>query len=348
MKTHRFPKPVRELAPKQSPLFDLRPMSIGGFELRGRTVIPHGRPTLEGWTQAMQVAGGAHESSPYWIIDLMAYGEQREDWKDRLDQALSDTGYSRQTIYNLHYTVRHTTEEARKLAPSVAHLAVVAKLKPKEQCALLEEAKDEGWNLHEFRREVRAKNRRKVIEGQAILKGQYRVILADPPWLYGNRPPSGSGAKDHFPPMTIEQLSALPVEKHAYPNAVLFCWVTAPMLYEQPGPNEVIRAWGFTPKTGMVWDKVLQAGGNYVAVRHEHLLIATRGSCTPDHLVPMVDSVQTIRRPDGFEHSEKPEEFRKIIERLYDKGPYLEIFGRHRAENWDVFGNDARLWEATG
>jgi N6-adenosine-specific RNA methylase IME4 len=122
---------------------------------------------------------------------------------------------------------------------------------------------------------------------------------------------------------------------------VLFMWVTAPLLLQNPGPREVIESWGFEPKTGIVWDKVLSAGGHYVAVKHEHLIICTRGSCTPDRPTPQPDSVQTIRR-DG-EHSEKPREFRQLIEKLYD-GPYLELFARSTAPGWTVFGNDARLW----
>jgi N6-adenosine-specific RNA methylase IME4 len=142
--------------------------------------------------------------------------------------------------------------------------------------------------------------------------------------------------------MTIDELCKLPVKAHALENSVLFCWVTAPMLYENPGPREVIEAWGFKSKTGMVWDKVLGNWGHYVRVHHEHLIIATRGSCMPDSPTPMPDSVQTFRR-DG-EHSHKPEDFRRIITNLYTRGPYLELFGRRPCEGWSVFGNDARLW----
>jgi N6-adenosine-specific RNA methylase IME4 len=141
--------------------------------------------------------------------------------------------------------------------------------------------------------------------------------------------------------MTIAEICKVPVEAHSRPDAVLFLWVTAPLLLQQPGPREVIEAWGFTPKTGIVWDKVLGNFGHYVHACHEHLIIATRGSCLPDRPTPQPDSVQTIRRGDV--HSQKPEEFRKLIEQLYD-GPYLELFGSERVEGWSVFGNDARLW----
>ena len=62
--------------------------------------------------------------------------------------------------------------------------------------------------------------------------------------------------------------------------------------------------------------------GNYVSVRHEFLLICTRGSCTPDAPVPMPNSVVTERRSET--HSEKPESFRTTIERLYPLGRRLE------------------------
>jgi len=53
----------------------------------------------------------------------------------------------------------------------------------------------------------------------------------------------------------------------------------------------------------------------------------------------MVDSVISQQRGA---HSEKPAEFRKIIERLYD-GPYLELFGRDQVDGWTVYGNDPAL-----
>jgi N6-adenosine-specific RNA methylase IME4 len=46
--------------------------------------------------------------------------------------------------------------------------------------------------------------------------------------------------------------------------------------------------------------------------------------------------VQTIRRSD--EHSQKPEEYARIIEKLYD-GPYLELFARRKRDGWTTWGN---------
>ena len=52
----------------------------------------------------------------------------------------------------------------------------------------------------------------------------------------------------------------------------------------------------------------------------------------------MIDSVQTITR-GRRRHSEKPEEFRQIIDRLYPNGPKLEMFGRREVAGWTVYGN---------
>jgi len=66
------------------------------------------------------------------------------------------------------------------------------------------------------------------------------------------------------------------------------------------------------------------------------LLIATRGSCQPE-VKKLFDSVQTIERT---RHSEKPEEFRQIIDTLYPTGKRIELFARKKAEGWDCYGNE--------
>ena len=325
--------------------FDRRPIEVGGFRLGGRRAVPVGRPTLEGYTAALQFACDAHEGSPYWIGDLVSYADSREDWKERLSQAQSVTGLSIDRLHDLGYVGRRTPLKARLVSPSIEHSRAVAKL-PDELDRLdwLRKAREEGWSVRDLRLNLKAARLAKVIEGQAVLEGQYRVWLADPGWIYGNRQPSGTGQKEHYEGMTIEALCKLPVAAHAAQDAVLFCWVTAPMLYEQPGPNDVIRAWGFTPKTGMVWHKRRHNFGNYVSVRHEHVIIATRGSCTPDRPTPMIDSVFTseLKSAHDLEHSEKPEDLRAIIERLYD-GRRIEMFARRRSPGWATFGNAARL-----
>lgn len=167
-------------------------------------------------------------------------------------------------------------------------------------------------------------------------KGKYRVIYADPPWQYGDERAGGNhgGAIDHYNTMSINELKNMPLSSLTEENAVLFLWGTAPLL---PEALELINAWGFKYKTNFIWDKIKHNMGHYNSVRHELLLIATKGSCMPDN-VQLFDSVQSIERTDR--HSEKPEEFRKIIETLYTYGNKLEMFARKQVEGWEVFGNE--------
>lgn len=318
-------------------LFDQRPINLEGWQLRAYEAIPVGKPTPKQTERALAFASATHASSGYWVGDLLNYTESRHEWAQQADQIKAATGLSHQRLKNLAHTCGRVAPSERAIAPSLEHAAEVADLQPQEQRTWLRKANTEGWNRSEFRMELRAAKHRGRITGQAELAGMFRVIYADPPWLYNDRAGDGFGkAEEHYPGMTIEQLCKLPVEAHARPDSVLFLWTTSPFLLLNPGPREVIEAWGFDYKTGMVWDKVLHNFGHYVSVRHEHLLIATRGSCTPDRPTPMPDSVITERR--GEVHSAKPETFRSIIERLYD-GPYVELFARQQVKGWTCWGN---------
>lgn len=172
----------------------------------------------------------------------------------------------------------------------------------------------------------------------SLPKGKFRVFYADPPWKYGDtRNVNGwesTAAEDHYPTMSIAELCALPIETITATDAVLFLWVTSPLLFEcQP----VIRAWGFEYRSSFVWDKVKHNMGHYNSVRHEFLLVCARGSCTPD--VPkLFDSVQSIER--SGRHSEKPEAFRTIIDTLYPSGPRIELFARSKRKGWNAYGNE--------
>ncbi len=167
------------------------------------------------------------------------------------------------------------------------------------------------------------------------MAGKYRVIYADPPWRYGDKLVDGYGpAEFHYPTMSIDDLSALPVWEIVEDDAVLFLWVTSPLLEES---FQVVKAWGFQYKSSFVWDKIKHNLGHYNSVRHEFLFVCVRGSCQPD-VMKLFDSVQTIERT---EHSAKPEEFRNIIDTIYPNGKRIELFARKRVPNWEVWGNES-------
>lgn len=179
---------------------------------------------------------------------------------------------------------------------------------------------------------------------RALPAGKYRVLYVDPPWKYNDkRSGMESGyvpAENHYPTMSVSELEVLDVRALAADDSVLFCWATFPLL---PDALEVIRAWGFKYKTAFVWDKQRANFGHYHDASAELLVVATRGSGTPE-IDERMKQVQSWAHPG--EHSRKPDEARQMIDKLYPNGPRIELFRRGDAPaGWDVWGNEASASE---
>lgn len=163
-------------------------------------------------------------------------------------------------------------------------------------------------------------------------KGKYNVIYADPPWEYKNTGVDGA-ACEQYPTMSIAEICKMPIQEKAAKDAVLFMWVTNPLL-EECFP--VIKAWGFEYKTNFCWRKSNRKTGVgfYVRGVHELLLICTRGSMLPEYTpLSMLDYA-------AREHSRKPDEVYGLIMKMYPKGKRLELFARHKRQQWDSWGNE--------
>jgi len=178
-----------------------------------------------------------------------------------------------------------------------------------------------------------------------VPRNHYGVLLSDPPWTFKVRSSKGlaKSAQAHYDCMTEEDICNLPVGSLAAKDAALFMWATWPTL---PQAFKVIDAWGFTYK-GLAWEwiKFNPATGKYAfgtgygtRKNVEPCLLATRGA--PTRLSASVrDIIMSPRR----EHSRKPPEQYDNIQALF-KGPYLELFGRHRQPGWDAWGNQVLTW----
>ena len=166
---------------------------------------------------------------------------------------------------------------------------------------------------------------------------KFRIIYADPAWSYNDKKKGHltGGATDHYETMGIDEICKLPINNISENNSILFLWVTSPLLEQG---LQTIKSWGFKYKTSFIWDKVKHNMGHYNSVRHEFLLVATKGSCTPDN-IQLYDSVQSIERNNN--HSEKPIEFMNIIDDLYNYGDKIELFSRKiKKDNWYGWGNE--------
>jgi len=177
----------------------------------------------------------------------------------------------------------------------------------------------------------------------AKVSGTYSTILADPPWRFDNR--TGKMAPEHqrllrYPTMTLDEIFEIPVARFAAPNCHLYLWVPNALLAEG---LEVMRRWGFTYKTNLVWYKVRRDGGPagrgvgfYFRNVTELVLFGVRGSMRT--LPPGRRQTNVIVRRKR-EHSRKPDEIYEIVEAC-SPGPYLELFARFRRPGWSQWGNE--------
>ena len=323
------------------------PFRIGAFEMSDQGIKVHGSPSLSEYQGVLDFVDRTHKAAGWWLVDLIAYADSRDDWKQVLD-----------TIIDADICSENTAKQYRYLKGAIpnrvegvpfGHHTIVAALEPAEQVHWLEKAREEGWTQRDLKVSIRAASRTKVISGQAKLEGQYGVLMVDCPWMYDDSDPYPDGshgkAERSYSGMTIEQLMALPVAAHTTPDCVMGFWMTVPLLFAKrnaPGPIDVVHAWGFDYKTHIVWDKVLGMPGAYTHVTHEIFCICTRGRGTPEIPVDLPKSIITVRRKG--EHSEKPKEFAQYLEKHWPSSTKLELFGRQKRPGWTVFGNDARLW----
>ncbi len=323
----------------------------GEFHFHATGVEIKGRPSFGSYEGALEVAKAAFKRSGFWLADLLRYGDERTDWAERLSQVASIVGISEKRAKNIRAVGAMPASRRREGVEFGLH-EEVAGLDPGDQVRFLEEAETNGYSRNELRQVIQGSKRRKVIEGQAVLQGKYRVWLCDYPWPYND---SGAikgkayGRLDGaYKGMPIEDGMKLPVAAHTHEHAVMFFFVTVPFAFYRPGPVELLDAWGFTIKTHRVWDKVRGLPSNYAQqITHELLLVATRGNGKPDVPVPHDPSI--FRSRAEGEHSKKPNaELQAWIMKHWTLGPYCYLFASEKTsgyeESWDYFGNDARLW----
>lgn len=225
------------------------------------------------------------------------------------------------------------------------HHLVSLKLPASLRIEWLRDAEENGTSAQELRRKIRH-----FLKGigsakkLALALGTQKtsVLYADPPWKYNNTGFEGA-AEDHYPPMSIEELCAMPVAQIMTSDSVLFLWATNPLL---PGALDVMEAWGFEYKTAFVWvkDKPMNSLGFYNRSQHELLLLGTRGSMTPEGAVrALPTSIITAKKQ---EHSRKPVEAYELIEGLYGRFiPVMrELFCRGKGRSgWQPpFGNQVQ------
>jgi len=184
----------------------------------------------------------------------------------------------------------------------------------------------------------------------------YRIIVLDPPWDFHLREtdPSHRG-RCPYPSMTDQQIKDRPIGAITNRDSYLLLWVTN--LHQALGV-ECMKKWGFTHKSTFTWEKVSKDGRPHAGIGHygrsctEHFLVATKGNPGSFTHHGLTNIINIIRAP-RTKHSQKPEQFWEIADRLAQKlencqrlgklsqPSRIELFSRTPRPNWDTWGAEA-------
>lgn len=166
--------------------------------------------------------------------------------------------------------------------------------------------------------------------------GPFEVILADPPWKFASNSEArpGRNPRRHYACMPIGEIASMPVARIAARDALLLMWVTVPFAAHA---HDVMRAWGFSYKSQVVWVKDKRGLGYWARNRHELLYIGSRGEFPCPDPVLFPDSVILGQQR---EHSRKPDAVHQLLDARFSHLSRLELFARAPRRGWTVWGNE--------
>jgi N6-adenosine-specific RNA methylase IME4 len=214
----------------------------------------------------------------------------------------------------------------------------------KENPDLFEQLAHGKVTLAEAQREMKKQHKEAIVEEirlepQPLPEGPFRVIVVDPPWRYDTCvETSGLTGLVEYADMSLEEICALPVGKLAHEDCVLWLWITNTFLAEGAGAA-CMKAWGFTPKTILTWDKVKLGTGHWIRNVTEHCILGVRGN-------PVVElsNQRTLISEPRREHSRKPERFYDLVDGLCP-GSKVELFAREARPGWAAWGAEKEKFD---
>lgn len=241
------------------------------------------------------------------------------------------------TAKQIHKSAPELLETVRSGKLTIPEARQLSRL-PADQRESIQSLVEQGGakNIKEGMRKVRLAGQVQAIEKMVLPKGKYHVLVADPPWPYTKR----SGDTTHrgtipYPAMTLADIEALDVGSLAHEDCILWLWTTNAFMAEA---HQVAQRWGFEVKTVLTWAKDRMGLGDWLRGQTEHCLLAVKG-----RPVVTLSNQTTLLHGRVGEHSQKPEEFYRLVESLCP-GSKCELFARRRQEGWHTFGAEVDLF----
>lgn len=176
-------------------------------------------------------------------------------------------------------------------------------------------------------------------------KNKFRIIYCDVPYKYDYE----LEGSPNYPTLSEDEIIHLndkegtPITTVFAQDAVILFWTPLPKIEEA---LRIIKAWGFTYKTGIVWSKEKEGKsqegtGYYIRATCELLLIATKGA--PGTPLPKDRPLGILKFPRTRIHSQKPDIMRQWIMKMYPNEKYLELFARETVNGWTGWGDQLDL-----
>lgn len=233
--------------------------------------------------------------------------------------------------------VRRTGIQAVQQAVSqgklpVGQAAALAKHTPSKQEKLWKAIeKGDAKNVRDAERKATLAEQVKAIKLAPPVVGRFEVLVVDPPWTFNKTredDPTQRG-RTPYPTMTEDQIKAIKLPESD--NCILWLWTTNAHLATGEA-SRVLQAWGYNPKSILTWVKNKMGTGDWLRGQTEHCILATKGRPV---VCPPVPS--TVLNAAVNEHSEKPDEFYRMVETMCP-GSKGELFARRKRDGWNQHG----------
>ena len=166
---------------------------------------------------------------------------------------------------------------------------------------------------------------------------KYSTVVIDPPWPMKKieREVAPNQIGFDYPTMNLRQIKDLSVPDILHDNAFVFLWTTQRFL---PWAFEILSHWDLKYRGTMVWHK---PGGfqpfKTFQYNLEFIVVSAKG--TPEYL-DQKSFMGCFNAPRG-KHSEKPETFYELIERVAP-GPRVDLFARKERRGFVAWGNEVK------